>query len=96
MAASVATGQNGFYPLDLPIGNVHNNVRCAHCNAVVVVGFLTIAKGMHRTMLILNTSAIYLIPQQINSMQTQMNLATFVDSFSIRRSPRLFLPYTMV
>ncbi|KAK7684404.1 hypothetical protein QCA50_012351 [Cerrena zonata] len=42
---SVATGQNEYYPLYMSIGNVHNNVRRAHRNAVVVIGFLAIPKS---------------------------------------------------
>ncbi|KAH9019352.1 hypothetical protein EDB85DRAFT_1873220 [Lactarius pseudohatsudake] len=41
---SVATGQNEYYPLYLSIGNVRNNVRRAHRNAVVLLGFLAIPK----------------------------------------------------
>ncbi len=41
---SVATGQNNFYPVYLSIGNVHNNVRRAHRNAVTVVAFLAIRR----------------------------------------------------
>lgn len=43
---SVATGQNEYYPLYLSLGNVTNGVRRAHRNAVVVIGFLAIPKGM--------------------------------------------------
>ncbi|EMD36420.1 hypothetical protein CERSUDRAFT_52595 [Gelatoporia subvermispora B] len=42
---SVATGQNEYYPVYASIGNVHNNVRRAHRNAVVVIGFLNIPKA---------------------------------------------------
>ena len=42
---SVGTGSSEYYPLYLSIGNVHNHVRRARCNAVVVIGFLSIAKG---------------------------------------------------
>lgn len=42
---SVATGQNEYYPLYLSLGNVFNNVRRAHRNAVVVIGFLAIPKS---------------------------------------------------
>ncbi|OCH83525.1 hypothetical protein OBBRIDRAFT_743000, partial [Obba rivulosa] len=42
---SVATGQNEYYPLYLSIGNVHNNVRRAHRNAVALIGFLSIPKS---------------------------------------------------
>ncbi|KAG2040104.1 hypothetical protein BDR03DRAFT_1034319 [Suillus americanus] len=41
---SVATGQNNYYPLYVSIGNVWNNVRCAHRNAVTVVGFFAMPK----------------------------------------------------
>lgn len=42
---SVATGQNDFYPVYLSIGNVHNNVRRAHRDAIVPIAFLAIPKG---------------------------------------------------
>lgn len=42
---SVATGQNEYYPLYLSIGNIHNNVRRAHRNGVVLIGFLAIPKS---------------------------------------------------
>lgn len=42
---SVATGQNDFYPLYMSIGNVHNSIRRAHRNALVLVGFFAIPKG---------------------------------------------------
>ncbi|EIW76871.1 hypothetical protein CONPUDRAFT_158023 [Coniophora puteana RWD-64-598 SS2] len=41
---SVATGQTEYYPLYLSIGNVHNNIRRAHSNAVDLIGFLSIPK----------------------------------------------------
>ncbi|KAG2109010.1 uncharacterized protein F5147DRAFT_576357, partial [Suillus discolor] len=41
---SVATGQNDYYPLYASIGNIQNNVRRAHRNAVVVIGFLAMPK----------------------------------------------------
>ncbi|KAG2029375.1 hypothetical protein BDR03DRAFT_880962, partial [Suillus americanus] len=42
---SVATEQNDYYPLHASIGNVRNNVRCAHRNAVAVVAFLPMLKS---------------------------------------------------
>ena len=42
---SVATGQNEYYPLYISIGNIHNNVRHAHRESVVPIGFLSIPKG---------------------------------------------------
>ncbi|KAG2030950.1 hypothetical protein BDR03DRAFT_1016623 [Suillus americanus] len=41
---SVATGNNEYYPLYASIGNVHNNVRHAHREALAIVGFLAIPK----------------------------------------------------
>ncbi len=43
---SVATGQNEFYPVYMSLGNVRNNVRRAHRNAVAVVAFLAIPKSL--------------------------------------------------
>jgi len=45
MTVSVATGHTEVYPLYLSIGNLHNNVRRAHCGSVVVIAFLAIAKS---------------------------------------------------
>ncbi|KAF8441008.1 hypothetical protein L210DRAFT_3612177 [Boletus edulis BED1] len=41
---SVATGNNEYYPLYLSVGNVRNNVRHAHRDALVLIGFLAIPK----------------------------------------------------
>ncbi|KAF8419962.1 hypothetical protein L210DRAFT_3615588 [Boletus edulis BED1] len=41
---SVATGNNEYYPLYLSVGNVRNNVQHAHCDAIVLIGFLAIPK----------------------------------------------------
>ncbi|KAI6155605.1 hypothetical protein BKA82DRAFT_4326734 [Pisolithus tinctorius] len=41
---SVATGQTDYYPLYLSIGNVHNTVRRAHHNTVVLIAFLAMPK----------------------------------------------------
>ncbi|KAG1878856.1 hypothetical protein F4604DRAFT_1880188 [Suillus subluteus] len=41
---SVGMGNNEYYPLYASIGNVHNNVRHAHCNALIIIGFLSIPK----------------------------------------------------
>jgi len=47
---SIATGDNEYYPLYASIGNVHNSIRRAHRNAVVLVGFLSIAKSLSHLM----------------------------------------------
>ncbi|KAG2058792.1 hypothetical protein BDR06DRAFT_980193 [Suillus hirtellus] len=41
---SVGTGNNEYYPLYASIGNVHNNVQCAHHDALIVIGSLAIPK----------------------------------------------------
>ena len=43
---SVATGHNEYWPLYASIGNIHNNVRRAHGDGLVLVGFLSIPKGI--------------------------------------------------
>lgn len=43
---SVGTGHNEYYPLYLSIGNVKNNVRRAHRDALVLIAFLAIPKCM--------------------------------------------------
>jgi len=51
---SVATGQNEYYPVYLSIGNIHNNVRRAHKDALVLIGFLPIPKGSNYILLMGN------------------------------------------
>jgi hypothetical protein len=41
---SVATGHNEYWPVYLSIGNIHNNIRRAHRNGVVLLSFLAIPK----------------------------------------------------
>jgi hypothetical protein len=51
---SVGTGDNAYWPLYLSIGNMHNDLRRAHCNGVVLLSFLAIPKGkFHITTIIL-------------------------------------------
>lgn len=42
---SVATGQNEYWPIYMSIGNIHNTVRRAHRDGMVLLGFLPIAKS---------------------------------------------------
>ena len=44
---SVATGHNEYWPLYASIGNVHNNIRRAHGNGLVLVGFLATPKSLY-------------------------------------------------
>jgi hypothetical protein len=43
----VGTGNNEYYPLYASIGNIRNNVRRAHRDALVIIGFLAIPKSMY-------------------------------------------------
>ena len=42
---SVATGQHEYHPIYLSVGNIHNRLRWAHKDGLVLVGFLLIPKG---------------------------------------------------
>ena len=42
---SVATGQNEYWPLYLSLGNIRNNARQEHRNAIALIGFLAIPKS---------------------------------------------------
>ena len=44
---SVATGQNDYWPLYASIGNIHNNIRQAHGNSLVLIGFLANPKSLY-------------------------------------------------
>lgn len=44
---SVATGDNEYYPLYMSLGPVWNNVRRAHRNALMLLGFLAIPKSTY-------------------------------------------------
>ena len=49
---SVATGHTQYWPVYLSIGNIHNNVRRAHQNGLVLLGFLAIPKGQCQKFLV--------------------------------------------
>lgn len=42
---SVGTGHNEYWPIYMSIGNIRNNVRRAHRDGLVLLGFLPIAKS---------------------------------------------------
>jgi len=44
---SVATRYNQYWPVYMSIGNIHNNVRRAHRNGVVLLGFLAIPTSLY-------------------------------------------------
>jgi hypothetical protein len=43
---SIATGNNEYWPIYMSIGNICNNIRRAHRNGVVLLGFFAIPKCM--------------------------------------------------
>jgi len=50
---SVATGHTEYWPVYLSIGNIHNNVRRAHRNGLVLLGFLAIPKGQSQELCVI-------------------------------------------
>jgi len=44
---SVATGNTEYYPLYISLGNIHNNVRRAHRDAITILAFLAIPKSQY-------------------------------------------------
>ena len=44
--ASVAAGNTAFHPAYMSCGNIHNEMRRSHREAVVPIAFLSIPKGM--------------------------------------------------
>jgi Plavaka transposase len=59
---SVATGQNDYWPLYASIGNVHNNIRRAHGNGLVLVSFLANPKSLLSFLLLYKSFTTILIP----------------------------------
>ena len=50
---SVATSHTEYWPVYLSIGNIHNNVRRAHRNGLVLLGFLAIPKGQSQELCVI-------------------------------------------
>ncbi|KAI6009051.1 hypothetical protein EDC04DRAFT_2581766, partial [Pisolithus marmoratus] len=59
---SVATRQMDYYPLYLSIGNVCNTTHHAHCDAVVLIGFLAMMKICREN---INTPAFHKFKKQL-------------------------------
>jgi len=76
---SVATGQNDFYPLYLSIGNVQNHIRRAHKNALVLIGFLPIPKGLSN----LSIPFINLVSMFSNQVQERIQTRKSSGSSSV-------------
>ncbi|KAF8834531.1 hypothetical protein BDN67DRAFT_992647 [Paxillus ammoniavirescens] len=87
---SVVTGQNDFYPLYLPIGNVHNNIRHAHKNALVLVGFLAIPKNYEEQVLLscivrddLGGNALYRCREHMDMLIESFGLSQLWEEYGI-------------
>ena len=80
---SVATGNNEYYPIYLSIGNLHNNVRRAHRNGVVLLGFLAIPKS--RPSAKLRPSVLIFLWKPTRCMLMMQNSGNFVVKFSTHR-----------
>ncbi|EIW73736.1 hypothetical protein CONPUDRAFT_25438, partial [Coniophora puteana RWD-64-598 SS2] len=71
---SVATGHTEYYPLYISLGNVHNNTRRAHQDALALAGFLSVPK----------TNKTYNADPQFRHFRRQLyhcSLATIFDVF---------------
>jgi hypothetical protein len=80
---SVATGNNEYYPLYLSIGNIHNNVRRAHRNGLVLLAFLAIPKSDVTLWFVFYVIDVSFQP--IRSMPTMQNFGnSAVSSFTPR------------
>ena len=78
---SVATGDNEYYPLYISIGNVHNNVRRAHRDAVEVVGFLCVAKSMFIELDWAVAANLMHFVQPPGSLKTTLDTGVFAVNF---------------
>lgn len=77
---SVGTGNNEYYPLYLSIGNVQNNVRRGHQDALVLIAFLAIPKSGCHTLSLRTCPDPTKLPEN-NSLM--LHFATFVvNSFT--------------
>lgn len=78
---SVATGQNDYYPLYMSLGNIRNNVRRAHRDSVVLVGFLAIPKSELAPIIFsfLQSNPQFGYQLKRNTIKTQ-SIASFADN----------------
>ena len=61
---SVATGNNEYWPIYLSIGNIHNNVQCAHQDGLVLLGFLAVPKSKSKVVMYHGLLLIIMLSQQ--------------------------------
>lgn len=86
---SVATGQHEFHPIYLSVGNVHNCVRRAHKDALVLIGFLPIPKGEYLVLLEVYSLTDLQVPEQT---QTMTLFETFAVDCSMDALPQSTSP----
>jgi hypothetical protein len=76
---SVGTGNNEYYPVYLSLSNFTNDVRRAHGESVVLIGFLAIPKGEENG----DVESLYSPRAQVNEHKiTASAFASFVGSCS--------------
>lgn len=68
---SVATGNNEYWPLYMSIGNVHNRVRRAHGNAVVLIGFLCTPKSKYYSLALVSLLLIWFEQRTRNTLEAR-------------------------
>lgn len=91
---SVATGNNEYWPVYLSIGNIHNNVRRAHRNGLVLLAFLAIPKSMtpsYSFLIISNVSD----QQPTRSTRMMQNSESFGVNCSTHRLHEFFNPSSL-
>jgi hypothetical protein len=52
MTVTAGTGQVDYWPIYGSIRNIHNNIRCAHGDGLILIGFLAIPKSKLRKILV--------------------------------------------
>lgn len=76
---SVATGHQEFHPVYLSLGNLHNNMRRAHGDAVLPIAFLSIPKSTYVSHYFrFETNPLH--NQRVGSMRTTRTGKYFVNN----------------
>ena len=86
---SVATGHTEYWPVYLSIGNIHINVRRAHRNGLVLLGFLAIPKGQCQECVNTTCTYSYISCEKICWQWRLSQLSAPITSYISREDPRL-------
>ena len=84
---SVATGNNEYWPVYLSIGNIHNNVRRAHRNGVVLLGFLSIPKSIYSFLISFISLTQFSTHKLTRSTRMMLISGNFDSNYFILRFP---------